>query len=38
MSVAAAHAHRDQLMAERKMSVNQVTKELFEREFSLCEH
>eukprot|EP00803_Ostreobium_quekettii_P000769 evm.model.scf_646.7 EVM.evm.TU.scf_646.7 scf_646:71708-73257(-) len=33
-----AKRHREELMKERKFFVNEATTELFEREFSLCEH
>ena len=33
-----ANEHREKLMEERKYFVSAQSEELFEREFSLCEH
>jgi len=33
-----AEAHREGLMRERKVFVDKHTEQVFEREFSLCEH
>eukprot|EP01087_Luapelamoeba_hula_P017302 TRINITY_DN5437_c0_g1_i6.p1 TRINITY_DN5437_c0_g1~~TRINITY_DN5437_c0_g1_i6.p1 ORF type:complete len:614 (+),score=118.31 TRINITY_DN5437_c0_g1_i6:20-1861(+) len=38
MSMDEAKEHRDELMTERKYFVAQNNEQLFEREFSLCEH
>jgi hypothetical protein len=38
MSIAAAHEYREELMAERSSVDADVSGEIFEREFSLCEH
>ncbi|MFE3190538.1 DUF4246 domain-containing protein [Nocardia sp. NPDC059240] len=38
MTLAEANDYRDQLMQERKFFVDQHNQELYEREFSLCEH
>ncbi|XP_037046844.1 uncharacterized protein LOC119081759 [Bradysia coprophila] len=38
MTLEAAEKYREDLMSERKYYRNEVDKELYEREFSLCEH
>ena len=38
MSREEAEEHREGLMKERKVFVDENTREVFEREFSLCEH
>jgi hypothetical protein len=38
MSLEEAKRHREELMKERKFVVDETTKHIYEREFSLCEH
>lgn len=38
MTLEEAKGHREQLMRERKFFVNEHNEQLYEREFSLCEH
>ncbi|WP_314616599.1 DUF4246 domain-containing protein [Streptomyces stackebrandtii] len=38
MTLEQAHAYREQLMQERKFFVDEHNEQLYEREFSLCEH
>ncbi|MQY20454.1 hypothetical protein [Nocardia macrotermitis] len=38
MTLAEAKEHRAQLMHERKFFVDTHNEEIYEREFSLCEH
>lgn len=38
MTLEQAKAYREQLMQERKFFVDEHNEQLYEREFSLCEH